>query len=72
MNTSLLSFNTTLSKKNNTRKKRTPLSTVKAIYAMKECPVKITIQRQVNESGQSNNYQFFLFQGDIYHVADDI
>ena len=50
-------------KKNNSRKKRTPLFIVRARCAMTECPMKITIQLQVNESGEPNNYLtvFFLF-----------
>ena len=54
------------------RKKRTPLFTVKARCAMNECPVKITIQRQVNESGEPNNYLTVLFQGDLCYQVGDI
>ena len=32
---------------------------------MNKCPVKITIQRQVNESG-------YLLQGDVCHLVEDI
>ena len=59
-------------KKNNIRKKRTPLFTVKARCVMNECPVKITIQGQVNESEEPNNYLTVLFQGDVYHLVGDI
>ena len=37
-------------KKNNSRKKRTPLFMAKTRCAMNECSVKITVQWQVNES----------------------
>ena len=39
---------------------------------MNECPVKITIQRQVNESGEPNNYLTVLFQGDLCYQVGDI
>ena len=45
---------------------------VKARCAMNKCPVKITIQRQVNESGEPNNNRTVLFQGDVYHIVGDI
>ena len=39
---------------------------------MNECPMKSTIQRQLNESGEANNYLTGLFQGDICHTLGDI
>ena len=39
---------------------------------MNKCPVKITIQWQVNESGESNNYLTVLFQGDVCHLVANI
>ena len=39
---------------------------------MNECLVKITIQRQVNESGEPNNNRTSLFQGDVYHIVGDV
>ena len=39
---------------------------------MNECPMKITIQLQVNESEEPNNYLTVLFQGDVYHLVGDI
>ena len=45
---------------------------LKARCAMNECPVKITIQRQVNESGEPINNRTVLFQGDVYHIVGDI
>ena len=39
---------------------------------MNECPVRITIQRKVNESGEPNNFLTVLFQGDVCHLVDDI
>ena len=59
-------------KRNNSRKNRTPLFTVQARCALNECPAKITIQRQVNESGEPNNYLTILFQGDVCHLVGDI
>ena len=49
-----------------------PLFKVKARCAMNECPVKITIHRQVNESGEPNNFLTVLFQGDVCHPVGDI
>ena len=39
---------------------------------MNECPVKIKIQQQVNESGELNNFLNVLLQGDVCHIVGDI
>ena len=39
---------------------------------MNECPVKITIHRQVNESGEPNNFLTVLFQGGVCHLVGDV
>ena len=71
MNTTLLIFTTTLSK-NNSRRKRPPLFTVKTACAMNEYYVNITIQRQVNESWELNNYLTVFILGDSCHLAANI
>ena len=39
---------------------------------MNECSGNITIQRQVNESWERNNYLTVIIQGDAYHLVADI
>ena len=59
-------------KDNNSRRKRTPLFTVKTRYAINEFSVNITIQRQVNETWEPKNYLTVFIQGDARHLVTDI
>ena len=56
-------------KNNNSRRKRTPLFTVKTRCAINEFSVNITIQRQVNETWEPKNYLTVFIQGDACHLV---
>ena len=58
-------------KNNNSRRKCTPLFTVKTRCAINECSVNITIQQQVNETWELNNLTVFI-QGGACHLVADI
>ena len=57
-------------KKNNGRRKRSPLFTVKRRCAMNECSVNITVQRQINLSWELNNSLTVFIQSDASYLVD--
>uniref|UniRef100_A0A7M5UQC9 ubiquitinyl hydrolase 1 n=1 Tax=Clytia hemisphaerica TaxID=252671 RepID=A0A7M5UQC9_9CNID len=58
-------------KKKDSRKKISPLFTVKAKCAMEGCPVKVTIQRYENSKGP-DEFLKVRFSGDIKHRRGDL
>ena len=57
----------------NSRKKHIALLTVKVRYSMDEWPMKITIQWQLNENGETENHFLTVFlQDDVWVLVRDI
>ena len=45
---------------------------IKARFVVNECPLKMTIHWQINESGELNNQRPVLFQGHVCRIVGDI
>ena len=57
----------------NNSRKYIPLLTVRVRYSMDEWPMKITIQWQLNEKGESENYFLTVFlKDDVWVLVRDI